>query len=128
MPRVLLTVTTDLTYDQRMQRICRTLAGAGYDVHLVGRRRPHSRPLREEPYRQTRLPGRFERGKLFYLEFNIRLFFWLLLRRADAVCGIDLDTAGPAWAVARLKRVPFVYDAHEYFTEMEEVVRRPAVR
>jgi hypothetical protein len=32
------TVTNDLNYDQRMQRICGTLANAGYDVLLIGRK------------------------------------------------------------------------------------------
>ncbi|SDL03676.1 Glycosyltransferase involved in cell wall bisynthesis [Catalinimonas alkaloidigena] len=126
--RLLFTVTTDLSYDQRMQRICTTLAEQGYDVHLCGRQRAASVPLRDTPYRQTRLRCWFDKGKLFYLEYNVRLFFWLLRQPADALCGIDLDTALPAWLVARLKRIPFVFDAHEHFTEMEEVVRRPLVQ
>ena len=128
MPRLLLTVTTDLTYDQRMQRICHTLAAAGYTVHLVGRRRPRSVALTPATYRQTRLWGRFERGALFYLEYNARLLAWLLRHPVDAICGVDLDTAPAAWCAARLRGIPFVFDAHEHFTEMEEVVRRPLVR
>lgn len=128
MPRILCTVTNDLTYDQRMIRICTSLARAGYEVLLVGRRRPASLPLKEEPFRQKRLSCFFGKGKLFYLEYNLRLFFFLLADPFDVACSVDLDTLLPGFLVSRLKGKICVYDAHEYFTEVPEVVRRPAVQ
>ena len=128
MPRILCTVTNDLTYDQRMIRICGSLARAGYEVLLVGRRRPASRPLRKEPFEQKRLSCFFDKGKLFYLEYNLRLFFFLLATPFDVVCSVDLDTILPGFLSSRIKGKPCVYDAHEYFTEVPEVVRRPAVK
>jgi glycosyltransferase involved in cell wall biosynthesis len=127
-PKLLFTVTTDLCFDQRMQRICGSLAAAGYLVQLVGWQRPASPPLTAQPYQQHRLRGWFQRGKLFYLEYNLRLFFYLLGQRAAAWCAADLDTALPVWLRARLGGQPFVYDAHELFTEVPEVVARPAVQ
>ena len=111
-----------------MQRICGSLAAAGYRVQLVGWQRPTSPPLTPQPYAQHRLRGWFQRGKLFYLEYNLRLFFYLLGQRADAWCAADLDTALPVWLRARLGGQPLVYDAHELFTEVPEVVARPAVQ
>ncbi|MBG8553802.1 glycosyltransferase [Hymenobacter guriensis] len=128
MPRLLFTVTTDLNYDQRMQRICGSLAQRGYEVLLVGRKLPQSLPLTPQPYAQYRLRCWFHKGKLFYLEFTLRLLAYLLTQRAAAWCAIDLDTALPVWLRARLSGQPFVYDAHELFTELPEVVRRPAVQ
>lgn len=128
MPHLLFTVTNDLSYDQRMQRIAHSLAGAGYAVTLVGRRRPHSIPLLEAPYRQVRLTCRFDKGKLFYLEYNLRLWWYLLSHPFDLVCAVDLDTLLPGFFVSRLRRKPLVYDAHEYFTEVPEVVRRPLIQ
>ncbi|MCC2546549.1 glycosyltransferase [Hymenobacter sp. BT175] len=125
---LLFTVTTDLNYDQRMQRICGSLAAHGYDVLLVGREWPSSRPLTSQPYRQHRLRCWFSKGKLFYLEFNLRLLFYLLGQQAAAWCAIDLDTALPVWLRSRLGGQPFVYDAHELFTEVPEVVARPGVQ
>ena len=127
-PRLLFAVTTDLCFDQRMQRICGSLAAAGYRVLLVGWQRPASPPLTPQPYRQHRLRGWFQKGKLFYLEYNLRLFLFLLGQRAAAWCACDLDTALPVWLRARLGGQPFVYDAHELFTEVPEVVARPAVQ
>lgn len=48
--------------------------------------------------------------------------------RFDAVCGVDLDTALPAKLVARIRNKPFCYDAHEYFTEVPELVDRPGIQ
>ena len=127
-PRLLFAVTTDLCYDQRMQRICATLARAGYAVTLVGWQRPASPPLAAQPYRQHRLSGWFQKGKLFYLEYNLRLLLYLLGQRATVWACADLDAALPTWARAALSRQPFVYDAHEFFTEVPEVVARPQVQ
>ena len=112
-----------------MQRICGSLAAAGYRVQLVGWQRPASLPLPADvPYQQHRLRGWFQKGKLFYLEYNLRLLLFLLGQRAAAWCACDLDTALPMWLRARLGGQPFVYDAHELFTEIPEVVIRPAVQ
>ena len=127
-PRLVFAVTTDLCFDQRMQRICGSLAAAGYQVQLVGWQRPGSPPLLLQPYAQHRLRGWFQKGKLFYLEYNLRLLLYLLGQRAAAWCACDLDTALPIWLRARLGGQPLVYDAHELFTEVPEVVARPAVQ
>ncbi len=128
--RIIFTVTNDLSYDQRMIKICRSLASAGYLVELVGRQRSSSVSLATEPFKQTRLKCLFNKGKLFYLEFNFRLFWYLLFAKADAVCAIDLDTIVAAYLAVKLKKgnVKLAYDAHEYFTEVPEVTRRPTVR
>lgn len=111
-----------------MQRICRSLCKAGYEVELVGRELNSSIPLREEPFKQTRLHCFFNKGKLFYIEYNKRLFLHLLLRKFDAACAVDLDTIAPVYLTGKLKNAKLVYDAHEYFTEVPEVIRRPAVK
>ena len=127
MKRIYFTVTNDLVYDQRMKRICTSLSQNGFDVVLVGRKLKHSLPLRNEKYKQKRLRCWFNTGKLFYLEFNARLLFFLLFRRMNAICAIDLDTISPCLIISRIKKIPRIYDAHELFTGLKEVVTRPAV-
>lgn len=126
--RLVFTVTNDLRYDQRMMRICRSLSAAGHQVTLVGRLRRKSPSLPETSYQQVRLRCWFERGKLFYLEYNLRLFIWLLRHKFDVYTAIDLDTLLPNLAIARLKGKKVHYDAHEYFSEVPEVVDRPIVK
>lgn len=126
--RILFSVTNDLSYDQRMHRICGTLADAGYEVYLIGRHLPNSLPLSERSFRQVRLRCWTHKGFAFYGEFNIRLLFFLVKTRFDAVCSIDLDTLPAGWLGSLLKNKKRVFDAHEYFTEVPEVVHRPLVK
>lgn len=127
MKKLIFTITNDCTFDQRMIRICTSLAHAGYSVELVGRKEKHSIPLNKQPFRQKRLNCFFQKGKRFYIEYNLRLFFYLLFRKADLVCAIDLDTILPVLAVTKLKGSKRVYDAHELFCEMKEIVTRPRI-
>lgn len=125
--RIICTVTNDLNYDQRMIRICTSLSNAGYDVTLVGFKRKKSKPLKPQPFKQKRLWIIAEQGKLMYLQYWLNLFFYLLLKPADDICAIDLDTILPVYFASKLKGCKRVYDAHELFTELKEVVTRPAV-
>jgi glycosyltransferase involved in cell wall biosynthesis len=125
--KIYFTVTNDLVYDQRMKRICTSLSENGFDVVLVGRKLKQSLPIRDEKYKQKRLRCWFNKGKLFYLEFNVRLLLFLLFRKMNVICAIDLDTISPCLVISQLKKIPRIYDAHELFTGLKEVVTRPAV-
>lgn len=111
-----------------MHRICSSLSKAGFDVVLVGRKRTTSLPLRQMEFSQKRLTCFFNKGFLFYAEYNLRLFFLLLFSRMDGLCAIDLDTILPVLTVSGIKKIPRVYDAHEFFTEMKEVRTRPFIQ
>lgn len=110
-----------------MERICIALNDAGYECVLVGRLRSSSKELNQKSYEQIRIPCLFDRGKLFYIEYNFKLFWSLLFRKSDALCAIDLDTLLPAYIVSKLSSKVIIYDSHEYFTELEEVITRPFV-
>lgn len=124
---LIFTVTTDISYDQRMIRICSSLTRAGYEVLLVGRKLKSSIALARQPFKQKRINCLFEKGKLFYAEYNIRLFFYLLFKKMDCICAIDLDTILPCCFISKIKNTKRVYDAHELFCEMKEIVTRPGI-
>ncbi len=128
MQRLIFTVTNELNFDQRMIRICSSLAANGYEVKLIGIAGKASRPLNSRKFRQHRIFCRFTKGFLFYAEYNVKLFFYLLTQKTDLICAIDLDTILPCLTASVLKRTKRVYDAHELFCEMKEVVTRPQVR
>ena len=128
MKRIYFTVTNDLSYDQRMERICTSLAENGYAVTLVGRKLSSSLPLAKKKYRQKRIRCWFNKGKLFYFEYNLRLSTYLTFRRMDAICAIDLDTIVTCRTISFFKRIPRIYDAHELFTELKEVITRPGIK
>jgi len=111
-----------------MNRICSTLADAGADVWLVGRLKKDSIALTHKHFKQRRLNCIFQSGKLFYAEFNIRLFFYLIFQSFDKLCSIDLDTVLPGLAVCKLKNKKHFYDAHEMFPYVPEVISRPNVQ
>jgi glycosyltransferase involved in cell wall biosynthesis len=111
-----------------MIRICSTLATEGYDITLVGRKLKTSQSFDYQQFKHKRFSLFFNKGKFFYVEYNLRLFFWLLFQPFNIVCGIDLDTILPCYIASILRGgKPCVYDAHELFTETPEVERRPMI-
>lgn len=110
-----------------MIRICTSLTHAGYKVTLVGFKRKNSQPIIERPFVQKRLSIIAESGKIMYLHYWINLFFYLLTHKADVICAIDLDTILPVYYASKFKKTKRVYDAHEIFTDLKEVISRPMV-
>ncbi len=123
--KIIITVSNDLSFDQRMQRHANTLVSEGYHVTLVGRKTRQSVPLNNQVFEQVRLNCFFEAGKFFYLEYNLRLFFFLLFSKAHIHLAVDLDTLLPNTLVAKMRNRKLVFDSHEYFTEVPEVYNRP---
>ena len=123
----IVSVTNDLATDNRVARTCAVLQDLGYDVLLVGRKLPGSLPL-ERPYGTRRMRLLFNKGPLFYAEFNLRLFFLLLFSRCTLLFSNDLDTLLANYQAARLRGKRLVYDTHEFYTEVPELVARPRVR
>ncbi len=129
MTKIYFSVTNDLTGDQRVHRIITTLSKAGSDICLVGRKLKESIPLEPRDYDTRRLVLIFSKGFLFYACFNVRLFLFLLTRkRIDILVANDLDTLPANFLVSRLRRIPLVYDSHEYFTEVPELIDRESVK
>lgn len=111
-----------------MIRTCTVLQEAGHKVCLVGRIRRDSEPLCNRSFEQIRLPCFFEKGKLFYIEYTIRLWWFFRHINPDIVCSVDLDTAMPALLWRSHKSWRWIIDAHEWFPYVPEVVRRPVIQ
>ncbi|MDR1792274.1 MAG: glycosyltransferase [Bacteroidales bacterium] len=125
--RVSVSVTNDLSTDQRVHKVCSTLMQNNYIVKLIGRRHRNS-PHLHRPYSIFRMRLLFNTGFLFYAEYNIRLFFYLLMSRADIYLANDTDTLTANWLASVLRRKPLVFDAHEMFPAVPEVVNRKFVK
>jgi glycosyltransferase involved in cell wall biosynthesis len=126
--RIIIAVSNDLVVDQRVHRCAATLSGNGAVVLVVGRKLPGSQPVDGRPYRVRRMRLVFRRGPLFYACYNIRLFFFLLFRRADLLVANDLDTLPACYLASRIRGRSLVYDSHEYFTEVPELIGRNFTR
>ncbi len=127
MKHIIFTVTNDLNYDQRMIRICNSLVENGYSVKLIGVSKNTSEPLMPKKYTQKRIEVFFNKGVLFYAEYNLQLFFYLLFSKVDAFCAIDLDTIMPVYFASFFRRKKRIYDAHEYFSQQKEIITRKAI-
>jgi glycosyltransferase involved in cell wall biosynthesis len=80
-------------------------------------------------FRIKRFRMLFKRGPLFYAFYNLRLFFFLLFRRRPVMLvSVDLDTLAAGYLVSKLRNIPLLYDSHEYFTEVPELVDRRRVK
>lgn len=127
--KAIVSVTNDLLTDNRVDKVCRFLVDQGYSVTLVGRQLKNSLPLNDRPYATKRFRLIAERGPLFYASYNFRLFIYLLFHRSTLLVSNDLDTLLANYLASKLKRnCRLVYDSHEYFTEVPELIHRPKVQ
>jgi len=129
MARAIVSVTNDLYTDQRVHKVCIFLMEQGYDVLLVGRKLPSSLKLEGRPYKTKRLRLLFKSGPLFYGFYTLRLFLFLLFKRCSVLVSNDLDTLLANYLAKKMKpKTRLVYDSHEYFTEVPELIKRPRVQ
>ncbi len=127
MPRIIISATNDLSTDQRIKKICETLFELNFDIVLIGRKLKSSLPLKRK-YRTIRMKLLFNKGFLFYAEYNLRLFFQLLFLKKDILLSNDLDTLLPNFLISKIFSKKLVYDSHELFTEVPELISRPKVQ
>ncbi len=125
MKKVIVSVINDLSTDQRVHKVCTTLHSMGFEVTLVGRKQRKSLPLAKRDYETKRMFLLFEKGPFFYLEYQIRLFFYLLFHRSDVLLANDLDTLLPNYLISKFKKNNLVYDSHELFCEVPELQNSP---
>lgn len=127
--RIIVSVINDLATDNRVRRVCDFLHRHGFEVILVGRKLPNSLPINDRPYKTKRFWLPFTKGALFYATYNIRLLIYLLFKRSDLLLANDLDTLlANTWALKFKPNCKLIYDSHEYFTGVPELVNRPKVQ
>ena len=125
---ILIAVTNDLSTDQRVHKVASFLERSGWNVTLVGRLLPHSLPLNRS-YKTKRFRLFFNKGALFYANYNLRLFLWLIFqRKTTAILSNDLDTLLACFLASKMKNSTVYYDSHELYTEVPELTNRPRVR
>lgn len=124
MGTIIILVTSDVIADQRIHRTASALQSQGFGVTVVGRKLKSTPKKIVKPYRVKLLRLPFSKGPLFYACYNISAFFYLLFHKHQLVHANDLDTLLAARAAGWLRQKPIVYDSHELFTEVPELIDR----
>lgn len=120
---ICMVMTNDIFSDQRIQRVAHTLDDAGYDITILYRNKGSRNGYYNWKCRGIKMM--FNRGTLFYLEFNLRSFIYLIFKQFDIVTSTDVDTIIACRLAAWIKRKPLIFDAHEHFTMVPELIGRP---
>lgn len=128
--RILVLVSNDLTFDQRVRKTCASLQRAGYEPVLLGRKMfPEASSSIDRPYPTERIWLPYLEGPRFYWSFQKALFAamsrWYAKGQVVAVWSNDLDTLWPAVKAARQWGLDIAYDSHEWFTEAEGLKGAP---
>lgn len=117
--KVLVSVFNNLYTDQRVEKVCKTIAQAGYKIQLVGNNWSGA-PEMERPYPFERISLKSKKLRFAYLEFQWKLYQYLLKNATSdtILLANDLDSLWPNLMVSKKLNIPVVYDSHEIFTEM----------
>jgi glycosyltransferase involved in cell wall biosynthesis len=124
--RVLICRSNPLAPDPRVEKIARALAGAGYEVRLLGWDRSASLPAlsRGNGLEVRRLPIRAEFGQGLanlpnLLRWQWGLWSWLARNRRDydAIHACDFDTVLPALLAKKLWGKKVVYDIFDFYAD-----------
>lgn len=128
MIKVYISVTNDIITDQRVNKIALSLSKLRFEIVIVGRKIDEKVKIDSKHYKQKLFRLVFNKGPLFYAEYNIRLFFFLLFKKVNILVANDLDTLLANYLVSGLRKKKLVYDSHEYFTELPELAGRNYVK
>ncbi len=127
--RIYVLLSNDLFTDQRVHKVCMYLVSKGFEPYLLGRELESSKPIDNRPYQHKRFKLWFNKGALFYANLNIRLFTFLLFKKTPWILANDLDTLPAGYFISKLHRkTRLVYDTHEFYTGVPELMNRPGVR
>lgn len=118
--------------DPRVLKEARSLAGAGYAVTVIAWDREGNFPAEDQTegfavQRVQEVRSSYGAGLAQALRLpRFWLHAWRRLSRLrpEVVHCHDFDTLPPGWLWAKLHRRPVIYDAHEYYTELQ----RPRLR
>lgn len=118
-------VVSDLPFDARVWKECRSLARGGRSVALLGcaygrddlrRRTEDGVDVLEIPFGWRDRPKSVTRR----VRTLLRLWWEILRTPARAYHAHNVHVAFPAWLSARLRRAHLVYDAHELYGEPDD--------
>ena len=120
--------STSVSPDPRLEKSAKWLYELGYQVKILcwDRECAHqsSEITKGIEIIRFRMPGSYGSGiknVLPMLVFNFNLFLQLLRQAPDYIQACDLDTAGPAYLLQKIKGAFFIYDIYDHFAASRRV-------
>ena len=127
MTRVVILTTNDFCTDRRVMKVASVFRQLNFELILLGRLTHNSQPLQLDA-QVKRFRMLFHHSFLFYAEYNVRAFFYLLFASYSHILSNDTDTLPAAFLVSKLRRKKLLFDAHELFPEVPELHNRKFVK
>jgi glycosyltransferase involved in cell wall biosynthesis len=127
MKRIIISVSSDISTDRRVLKVAHSCHNNKFEVLLIGRKLKNSLPL-QLPFQYKRTKLIFKRSFFFYAEYNLRIFLILLFSKVDILLANDTDTLLANYLASKIRSKKLVFDAHEIFPEVPELVHRPRVK
>lgn len=123
---IIIAITGHIITDQRIIRIASSLQANQFNVTVYYRayykfKQSQKQTTFQYPFNIRKMTFLFNKGVAFYVLYNLRLFCLLLFKKSHIYCSVDSDTLLAFTLLSKLKNVPLVYDAHEYFAEVPEL-------
>ncbi len=125
--RIQIFSTSYIVTDQRLQRVANSLAVNGYSVKVFCRKHKNL-SYENNKFNVKYINPFFEKGPLFYFFYNLRIFLRILFSRSDIIYSNDLDTLPGCAFGSIVKCKKLIYDSHELFTEVPELIGRPIIK
>ena len=127
---IAIAITGNIYTDQRIIRIANTLQENNFDVSVYYRPFLKYTNIHIEnktktiayPFEIVSVNSILNKGFLFYLLYNLILFCKLIFKKIDILYAVDSDTLLAMTLLTKIKSKPLIYDAHEYFTEVPELI------
>lgn len=126
--KVIITVSNNLVTDHRVSKMSDYLISRGFKVVITGRDWPKVISVDGDNSTIVRFRLLFNKGALFYIFLNLRIFWYLLTHKAAYYIAVDLDTLLACRLAGFFRQVPVVFDSHEYYPEVPELQERPFVK
>lgn len=118
--------TSIADYDRRIHRIIRALLSDGYKISWISRKDDPDFSI--EGITHIDVNSIFKSGFLFYAIINFKLFYHLLAKRKTVISAVDLDTVLSAFLVSKFTGRTLIFDSHEYFPEVPELLNRKGIK
>ena len=126
-PEIAICTISDIATDYRLHKMALTISKTKFSPYFITRRRKDY-INKSSAFTVKIMRLLFEKGPFFYMEYNIRLFFILLIKRPDVIFSVDLDTLTGTKLASLFLQTPVIFDSHEYFPESPELQHRPAIK